>query len=43
MMTPMHKEIGPDVQQALGAVVSEECQRLKVTPLIIARRGDFEF
>ena len=42
-MTPLYKSIGPDVELALGAVVSEECRRLDVSPWTVAARGDFAF
>jgi hypothetical protein len=43
MMRPVDEEIGPDVVRAFGSVVSEECQRLGVSTLTVARRGDFEY
>ena len=43
MMCPVHEEIRPDVEQAFGSVVSEECQRLGLSTLMVARRGDFTY
>lgn len=42
-MTPFYKSIAPDVELALGAVLSEECRRLDVSPVTVAMRGDFGF
>lgn len=42
-MTPLYKLIGPDVELALRAVVSDECRRLHVSPWTVAARGDFAF
>jgi hypothetical protein len=40
-MTPLYKSIAPDVELALGEVVSAECRRRRVHPHIVARRGEF--
>lgn len=42
-MTPLYKSIGPDVELALGAVVSEECRRLDLSPWTVAARGEFGY
>ena len=40
-MTPLYKSIGPDVELALGGVVSGECRRLDLSSWTIAARGEF--
>jgi len=40
-MTLLYKSIAPDVELALGKVVSAECRRLRVHPRTVARRGEF--
>ena len=41
--TPFYKTIDLDVELALGAVVSEECRRLHLSPYTVAKRGDFAY
>jgi hypothetical protein len=43
VVTPVYKSIEPDVEFALGAVVSEECRRLDLSPWTVAIRGDFAY
>jgi hypothetical protein len=43
VVTPVYKSISSDVELALGAVVSEECRRLDLSPWTVARRGDFAY
>ena len=43
VVTPVYKSIGPDVELALGAVVSAECRRLDLSPWTVALRGDFAY
>ena len=40
VMTSLYKSTGPDVELALGAVVSEECRRLDLSPWTVATRGE---
>jgi hypothetical protein len=42
-MTPQYKSIAPDVELALGAVVSHECRRLNTSPWTVAARGEFPY
>ena len=41
--TPVYKSIVPDVESALGAVVSAKCRRLGLSPWAVAARGDFAY
>ena len=41
MMPPLHKRIHPDVELALGVLLTQECKRLPFSTRGVAGRGGF--